>query len=65
MRKIIGKIVRKMFYLMRLPRHMLLSVRYGISPRHYATFGKRVRVVNPRYIVWGGKSTSTMTWNCA
>ena len=47
--------MRKMFHLMRLPRHILLSMRYGISPRHYATFGKRVRVVNPRYIKWGGQ----------
>ena len=33
MKKLIGKIVRKMLHLMRLPRHILLSMRYGITPR--------------------------------
>lgn len=61
----LGKVIRKIMWILKIPRNILLSLRYGISPSKHVIFGKRVRIVNPQYIDMGGKSSSMMMWNCA
>lgn len=62
---LVSKIIRKIYWILKIPRDMFLSLRYGISPSKRVMFGKRVRIVNPQYIDMGGKSSSMMMWNCA
>lgn len=54
MRSILGKVTRKLARLLIVSKNVLLSLRYGIPLRQRVMFGKRVCVVNPRYIKWGG-----------
>ena len=51
---ILSKIIRKFCWLLKIPRDMFLALRYGISPSKRVMFGKRVRIVNPRFIDMGG-----------
>ena len=52
---LIGKVIRKIMWILNIPRNILLSLRYGISPSKHVIFGKRVRIVNPQYIDMGGQ----------
>lgn len=52
----VGKIVRKIIRIFKIPRNIILSLRYGISPSKYVYFGKNVRIVNPQYVDMGGAS---------
>lgn len=52
---IVEKIIGKFSWTLKILRGMLLSLRYGISPSKRIMFGKRVRIVNPQYIEWGGE----------
>lgn len=50
----VGKIVRKIIRIFKIPRNIILSLRYGISPSKHVYFGKNVRIVNPQYVDMGG-----------
>ena len=52
---LLGKVIRKIMYILKIPRNVLISLRYGISPSKHVIFGKRVRIVNPQYIDMGGQ----------
>ena len=54
--ELFGKIVRKIIRIFKIPRNMILSLRYGVSPYKHVYFGKNVRIVNPQYIDMGGAS---------
>lgn len=49
----VGKIVRKIIRIFKIPRNIILSLRYGISPSKHVYFGKNVRIVNPQYVDMG------------
>ena len=55
MKNIVRKIVNKVFGIFQILRSSFLSLRYGISPSKRVIFGKRVRIVNFRYIDMGGQ----------
>lgn len=61
---ILRKAINKVIGIQKKLRNVILSLRYGFSPTKHVAFGKRVRLVNPQYIDVGGKSSSTMMWNC-
>lgn len=48
--ELFGKNVRKIIRIFKIPRNIILSLRYGISPSKHVYFGKNVRIVNPQYI---------------
>lgn len=52
----VAKIVRKIIRIFKIPRNIILSLRYGISPSKHVYFGKNVRIVNPQYVDMGGAS---------
>lgn len=52
--ELFGKILRKIIWILKIPRNIILSLRYGISPSKHVYFGKHVRIVNPQYIDMGG-----------
>lgn len=54
--ELFGKNVRKIIRIFKIPRNIILSLRYGISPSKHVYFGKNVRIVNPQYIDMGGAS---------
>lgn len=54
--ELFGKILRKIIRIFKIPRTIILSLRYGISPSKHVYFGKNVRIVNPQYIDMGGAS---------
>ena len=51
--ELFGKNVRKIIRIFKIPRNIILSLRYGISPSKHVYFGKNVRIVNPQYIDMG------------
>ena len=53
--ELFGKNVRKIIRIFKIPRNIILSLRYGISPSKHVYFGKNVRIVNPQYIDMGGQ----------
>lgn len=53
--ELFGKILRKIIRIFKIPRTIILSLRYGISPSKHVYFGKNVRIVNPQYIDMGGQ----------
>lgn len=55
MKNIVRKIVNKVLGIFQILRSSFLSLRYGISPSKRVIFGKRVRIVNFRYIDMGGQ----------
>lgn len=55
MMNLIGKVLRKICWILNIPRNILLSLRNGISPSKRIMFGRRVRIVNPQYIDMGGQ----------
>lgn len=55
MRDLFSKIIRKIIWNLKMPRNIILSLRYGISPSKHVYFGKNVRIVNPQYIDVGGQ----------
>ena len=52
--ELFGKVVRKIIRIFKIPRNIILSLRYGVSPSKHVYFGKNVRIVNPQYIDMGG-----------
>lgn len=54
--ELFSKILRKIIWILKIPRNIILSLRYGISPSKHVYFGKNVRIVNPQYIDMGGAS---------
>ena len=56
MMELFSKILRKIIWILKIPRNIILSLRYGISPSKYVYFGKNVRIVNPQYVDMGGAS---------
>lgn len=54
--ELFGKVVRKIIRIFKIPRNIILSLRYGISPSKHVYFGKNVRIVNPQYVDMGGAS---------
>lgn len=54
--ELISKILRKIIRIFKIPRNIILSLRYGVSPSKHVYFGKNVRIVNPQYIDMGGAS---------
>lgn len=54
--ELFGKVVRKIIRIFKIPRNIILSPRYGISPSKHVYFGKNVRIVNPQYVDMGGAS---------
>lgn len=50
---LVGKVIRKIMWILNIPRNILLSLRYGISPSKHVIFGKRVRIVNPQLDMGG------------
>lgn len=52
--ELFSKILRKIIWILKIPRNIILSLRYGISPSKHVYFGKNVRIVNPQYIDMGG-----------
>lgn len=55
MMELFSKILRKIIWILKIPRNIILSLRYGISPSKYVYFGKNVRIVNPQYVDMGGQ----------
>ena len=53
--ELFGKNVRKIIRIFKIPRNIILSLRYGISPSKHVYFGKNVRIVNPQSIDMGGQ----------
>ena len=53
--ELFSKNVRKIIRIFKIPRNIILSLRYGISPSKHVYFGKNVRIVNPQYVDMGGK----------
>lgn len=53
--ELFGKILRKIIRIFKIPRTIILSLRYGVSPSKHVYFGKNVRIVNPQYIDMGGQ----------
>ena len=53
--ELFGKVVRKIIRIFKIPRNIILSLRYGVSPSKHVYFGKNVRIVNPQYIDMGGQ----------
>lgn len=53
--ELFGKVVRKIIRIFKIPRNIILSLRYGISPSKHVYFGKNVRIVNPQYVDMGGQ----------
>lgn len=53
--ELFSKILRKIIWILKIPRNIILSLRYGISPSKHVYFGKNVRIVNPQYINVGGQ----------
>lgn len=53
--ELFGKVVRKIIRFFLIPRNIILSLRYGVSPSKHVYFGKNVRIVNPQYIDMGGQ----------
>lgn len=53
--ELFSKILRKIIWILKIPRNIILSLRYGISPSKYVYFGKNVRIVNPQYVDMGGQ----------
>lgn len=51
--ELFGKVVRKIIRFFLIPRNIILSLRYGVSPSKHVYFGKNVRIVNPQYIDMG------------
>ena len=51
--ELFGKNVRKIIRIFKIPRNIILSLRYGISPSKHVYFGKNVRIVNPQYVDMG------------
>ena len=56
MMELFSKILRKIIWILKIPRNIILSLRYGISPSKHAYFGKNVRIVNPQSVDMGGAS---------
>ena len=54
--ELFGKVVRKIIRFFLIPRNIILSLRYGISPSKHVYFGKNVRIVTPQYVDMGGAS---------
>lgn len=54
--ELFGKILRKIIRIFKIPRNIILSLHYGISPSKHVYFGKNVRIVNPQYVDMGGAS---------
>lgn len=52
--ELFSKILRKIIWILKIPRNIILSLRYGVSPSKHVYFGKNVRIVNPQYIDMGG-----------
>lgn len=52
--ELFSKILRKIIWILKIPRSIILSLRYGVSPSKHVYFGKNVRIVNPQYIDMGG-----------
>ena len=55
MMELFSKILRKIIWILKIPRNIILSLRYGISPSKHVYFGKNVRIVNPQYVDMGGQ----------
>ena len=53
--ELFSKILRKIIWILKIPRNIILSLRYGISPSKHVYFGKNVRIVNPQYVDMGGQ----------
>ena len=53
--ELFSKILRKIIWILKIPRNIIFSLRYGISPSKHVYFGKNVRIVNPQYIDMGGQ----------
>lgn len=53
--ELFGKVVRKIIRIFKIPRNIILSLRYGVSPSKHVYFGKNVRIVNSQYIDMGGQ----------
>lgn len=53
--ELFSKILRKIIWFLKIPRNIILSLRYGISPSKHVCFGKNVRIVNPQYVDMGGQ----------
>lgn len=53
--ELFSKILRKIIWIFKIPRNIILSLRYGISPFKHVYFGKNVRIVNPQYVDMGGQ----------
>lgn len=55
MMELFSKILRKIIWILKIPRNIILSLRYGISPSKHVYFGKNVRIVNPQHVDMGGQ----------
>lgn len=53
--ELLSKILRKIIWILKNPRNIILSLRYGVSPSKHVYFGKNVRIVNPQYVDMGGQ----------
>ncbi len=49
-----NRVIRKINWILRGLRNKAMSCRYGIPFSKHTSFGKRIRIVNPQYIKWGG-----------